>query len=163
MLIAQQGGEYVPFLTNEANKALANMINSNKPMIDLLNLFKPNTTIMPHSPSDGISSHSVTVDEATKLIRENSQSMIEDTTTLDAEYTMIKDSIGLPDVSARNQDLSEIGIGRRKKKKAKKAIQPITFEDPIVAPGTAPVPSQHRKRLLQYHPNIITADEDFKA
>ena len=159
MLRAEQGGQYVPFLTSEMNKALTNLINSNRPITDLLGILKPNTTIIPHSPADGVSNtHAVTPDEAIRIVRDHTKSVLEDPDTLDAVWSEMGQQEALPDVLARNQsDLASIGIGKSQKrlngpKKPKRPTDEV-----------APIPSRHRKRDPQ--PNIITdADmEDFRA
>lgn len=157
ILLAEQGQQYVPFLSSEVNKALANNTAAQKPLHSLLEILKPNTTIMPIANADGNSKNvSVTPDEAIILIRNNSTSPIEDTKTLDAIWTEEKGQLQLPDVDARNQDLSSIGIGKRKNKKLKRPLGP---DDTVV-----PEPSRGRRRE-QDNLNIITdADhEDFVA
>jgi hypothetical protein len=151
LLLEQQGQNYVPFLTSEVNKSLANLIASHKPMADLLNILKPAQTGVPATPADQVNKHTVTPDEAITFIRDNTKSVLEDTNLLEAEYTEIKAQESLPDVNARHQDLSSIGI----RKKALKAPKKGTSDN-------VEIPSQHRKRA--HNPNIITsADEDISA
>jgi hypothetical protein len=191
LLMAEQGDKYVPFLTSEVNKSIANLIASNKPTQGLLEILKPNTTIMPYSSADGTSNkHTVTPDEAIKLIRENTKSIIEDPNSLEAIWAELNAQKGLPDVDASHQDLSEIGIGKGIKKGTKNHPLRVPKNGPNLLNPTAqmgtqeglnplpnpnksdaqslpiPIPSQHLKKAPKG--NIINmadeglTDEDFR-
>lgn len=153
LLLAEQGDQYVPFLTTEANKSLANLIASHKPIADLLNILKPAQTSIPAHPDTPASKHTITPDEAITLIRDNTQSMIQDTNQLDARFGQLQLEEHIPDVNARNQDLSSIGIRQ-------KALSGPTSSKGLKAPkdkgDDVPIPSQHRKRIAQtIHNDII--------
>jgi hypothetical protein len=113
--MAQQGGEYVPFLTGELNRAIGNQIAANKPILDLLKMVSDKAKEDPFSPSDGSSETSgtnyVSPEMAVTLIHQNRPSIYDNKELIEAKEATL---IGLPDVSARNQDLSSIGIKKDK-------------------------------------------------
>jgi len=111
LLMAQQGGEYVPFLTSSANQALANLINSQKPIHDLIKVLSdkgPNSIWVNINANSGIQNNQyITAKEANEMIQIKAESMMTDRSLIDAKKVEIG---ALPDVSARNQDLTKIGI-----------------------------------------------------
>jgi hypothetical protein len=126
VLLANQGDEYVPFLTQSANAAIDNYTKANKAFQGLLEILKPNTAIMPHTSaaqgSHTNTKHTVTPDDAIKLIRENTKSVIQDDAFLESTFESLGGHLGLPDVNARNQDLSSIGIGKKASTGLKKPL-----------------------------------------
>lgn len=111
ILMAQQGKEYVPFLTGEVNRSLTNLINAQKPVADLLKMLteKQITNIIlnldKQSETSGV--HYLSPDEARLMITESGPSLLLNPALL-AEKEI---ALGrLPDVNARNQDLTSIGI-----------------------------------------------------
>lgn len=115
LLLGQQGNEYVPFLSAEVNKALSNYSSAMKPYLDTIKLMTDKMTNNPYSPSDGTSSNGGTkylsASEAIALLNQNTDSMYTNK-ELVAEKELIL--LGLPDVNARNQDLSLIGVRQTK-------------------------------------------------
>ena len=116
LLADSQGDTYKPFVSGEVNKAIANLISANKPLQELIKLMAPGsngpgaTSINIHN-QNGTSVQYLSTDKAVALIRENSQSLITNTAAIgDLEVLQDKD---IPDISARTQDLSKIGIRKR--------------------------------------------------
>lgn len=111
ILLAQQGTEYVPFLTSEVNRSLANLINAQKPTHDLLKMLteKQITNILinldKQSETSGI--HYLSPDEARVIIAESGPSLLGNPSAIAAKESELGQ---LPDVLARNQDLSTIGV-----------------------------------------------------
>lgn len=108
ILMAQQGEKYTPFLTGEVNKAMANLIGSQKPLIDIIKLMGESPEGSPLRPATQQNTNIyMTPQQALDIITQKSLSMIEDIEILDEKLA----SYGqLPDINARNQDLSTIGI-----------------------------------------------------
>lgn len=106
MLMAQQGGNYVPFLTTEANKAISNLTALLKPqqefakmMIDYIKDNKPDI------PKDA--EQYVTIDSIAEIINTKMGSML----TNEALFLEVVDGLkGLPNVNAKTQNLTDIGI-----------------------------------------------------
>lgn len=104
ILMASQGDGYKPFISGEVNRSLANMIQSNRAMADLVKLMMPsNTGQLTINNNLNQTAKYVNTEQAVNLIRENTKSMIEDTSLLPILE-------GVPNISARTQDLSKIGI-----------------------------------------------------
>lgn len=118
ILLASQGGEYKPFISAEVNRSISNMISSTKPQQDLLRLILDSGKGNPLSreaSNNGGSSNSIGKDEALQIIQENTQSLLLNDSALEAKYAEIRNDMEannllLPDVNARTQDLSKIGI-----------------------------------------------------
>lgn len=98
LLLRSQGGKYQAFTTSEVNKAIANSLNAQKPLLDLLKLFQGNTTIVPKDNADGASSTSgnnpqayLTVDTALKLIGEKEATIINNPVLLEAKRIELGD------------------------------------------------------------------------
>lgn len=111
MLMANQGQNYVPFLTSEVNKAIANHTATLKPLTDMLKLFMEKSTqnpILNLTQNLTQNNQYVTPDEAFKLIESGPKSLLEDSESLKELGTQILP--GLPDVNAKSQDLRAIGI-----------------------------------------------------
>ena len=87
-----QGGKYQPFISGEVNRAIANSLAAQKPLLDILKLFQGNTTIMPIAPSNGESINPglpqneayLTIDGAHKLLQSPTPVLRTDGTYLEA-------------------------------------------------------------------------------
>lgn len=114
-----QGNKYVPFLSSAVNQALGNLINSQRPIHDLLKLITDKSPTNPFINTDGSSSTSgakyLTPETAIKLINNGTASLLNDSALLAAKAEELK---ALPDVNARNQDLTSIGVRKADKKAA---------------------------------------------
>jgi len=112
LLLAQQGNKYVAFLSAEVNKSLTNLIGAQKPFHDLIGRYNdknPINIFMPNGASSGTSGKEyLSPEDALLLIQNNSLSMASNTQLIEAKEAELKDQI--PDVNARNQDLTKIGI-----------------------------------------------------
>lgn len=110
ILMCQQGTEYVPFLTGEVNRSLTNLINAQKPMQDLLKMLMEKHTTNIILPVDGTSSnggqHYLSPEQALEMLN-NDPSLLNNPAAIEAKE---KELGLLPDVLARNQDLSKIGV-----------------------------------------------------
>lgn len=110
MLLAQQGENYVPFLTSEVNKSLANLTAAQKPILDILKAFMEKNSaplIQLEVNTNKQSNTFVTPDEAVRQIRNESPSLIDNTTAIEAKMEALP---GLPNINARTQDLATIGL-----------------------------------------------------
>lgn len=109
LLAAAQGDTYKPFISGEVNKAIANLIAANKPLQETIKLMLPSQglTINQNNLQGPSHVNYITTDKAVQMIRDKSQSMISDTSQLEALPEL---SDALPDISARTQDLTKIGI-----------------------------------------------------
>lgn len=110
ILMAQQGAEYVPFLTGEVNRSLTNLINAQKPIQELLKMLteKNTTNIIINADGDSHTSgqHYISPEQALQMI-DNIPSLLGNKEAIELKET----ELGLlPDVNARNQDLSKIGV-----------------------------------------------------
>jgi hypothetical protein len=115
ILLAQQGDQYAPFLTSEVNKAIANLTNAQKPIMDILKLFleknPTNPLIQLEVNTNKQSNTFITPDEAVKVIRDSADSLITNGHALAAKETALMGlPEGLPNVNARTQDLTAIGL-----------------------------------------------------
>lgn len=113
-LVAQQGGEYVPFLTPALNQALANLNATQLPMLSLLKTMTdkaPVNILLQNMPTAIITGDAqakyLTTDEALKLITPGRPSMHQD---ISLAHDYISHIPNLPSVDARTQDLREIGL-----------------------------------------------------
>ena len=111
LLMAQQGGEYVPFLSNSANAAMANLIATQKPIHDIIKVLTdkgPNGIWVQIANHNGVQSNQyITAKEANEMIQTKSISMMTNKDLIEAKKVEIG---ALPDINARNQDLTKIGI-----------------------------------------------------
>lgn len=115
LLVSQQDGQYVPFLSAAANQAITNTLNSTKPMLELIKMIQPTnpsgTHIHNHIPASGNTQNNlyITQEKALLMIRENTTSPLEDEARLG---TLLDPALAasLPNIDARTQDLSMIGI-----------------------------------------------------
>lgn len=114
MLIAKQGGKYVPFHTSETNKAIANLIGANKPLIDMLSMLtkaggNASNPLDTGSTGDKIPTEqkALTVESAVALLNQNTKSILMDNDALEAEYLELGT---VPEVRAQFQNLASIGI-----------------------------------------------------
>lgn len=123
ILQASQGLEYAPFLSSALNQALANWNQTLKPRIDLLRFLtgengNPSAVININNNNNQNTQY-ITPDMAIKLLQENghksllpdhNQTRYEDK-DLDTEWERVEAIEGhLPEVNAKYQDLSKIGI-----------------------------------------------------
>lgn len=118
LLAAKQGNKYVPFLTTEVNKSIANLTTAQKPMADLLKMMmdkmpSSHTPIGTGDSGNGPYTNTkyLTPDEAVTLIRNEKPTILEDGALLDHTMTLLP---GLPEVRANYQDLTAIGIKNMK-------------------------------------------------
>jgi len=110
ILSQEQGQRYVPFLSGELNRAIANQISSFRPITDLLKLLNdnPTTSILIQTNQNTNTNQYITPLEATKLLEgQNHNSLL-----TNAELIPLKEAeLGhLPQVNAKYQNLTSIGI-----------------------------------------------------
>lgn len=116
-LQASQGAEYKPFISREVNASIANLVSAQKPILDLIKITSPTTPNLPNVPGDTHNHLYMTTDMATKMIREKGPSLIEDQAALDAKKdTLFLTNPEIPNINARAQDLSEIGLSGNPKR-----------------------------------------------
>lgn len=148
ILLAQQGDKYVPFLTRDLNGAIANQIAATKPTMELLKMLqdKSPTLIIPQVIGDGTSTtkNYMSTDQATKMIREHSHSLLET-----PEYLAEMLPKSLPDIHPNTQNLAQIQV-------------PVVLSDKV--PKRKLSQYNHGNRAKEGHVQDIDADEeDFKA
>lgn len=116
ILMAQQGNEYVPFLTGEVNRSLTNLINAQKPMQELIKMLGEknaiNILINMDKQSETSGAHYLSPEQAMKMIQEQPSSLLGNAYLIEQKEAELGE---LPDVTARNQDLSKIGVKIPKK------------------------------------------------
>lgn len=144
VLARAQGRKYVPFLTGALNQAIGNLTQIHKTQLELIRAMHESAR-----PASGINNDKqfgntgtayLTPDEALKLIN------AENTNFNEIEYTdMLAKGLGpIPDVCARNQDLTSIGIGLNK--------QVIVIPTPTQIPGLelTPKTAQELARMADH-------------
>lgn len=109
LLIREQDGHYKPFLTSEVNRALGNLTQAQKPILDLLKLITDKdptllTGKLPENQNESVKY--ISTEQAIKLVRDNSASVIDNP----QDTAAYLDFTDLPNVDARTQDLTSIGI-----------------------------------------------------
>lgn len=114
-MLASQGQGYSPFISSEVNKAMSNLIASQKPIHDLLRLTMEKATtnilIQTETSVDKHSNTFVTADEAVRIIKSEGPSMVESEELLLAKRAQLLGlPEGLPNINARTQDLTSIGL-----------------------------------------------------
>jgi len=125
VLMRAQGNKYVPFLSGAVNQAIGNLNGILKTQIELFRGFddaaKPALGINEDKEFGNTGTQYLTTDMALKMITEAPNQIS------DEEYLNLKEKeLGtLPDVCARNQDLSTIGIGLLKGTIIIPEVQPI--------------------------------------
>ena len=110
LLVRAQGGKYKAFISSAANQALKNLIDTQKPMLDALkhltdrmpNLLNPAADLNPGNPTTYLSPEG-----AIDLILKNGYTLM---TNPDALKLKAQELKGLPEVDARFQNLTNIGI-----------------------------------------------------
>lgn len=112
MLIASQGGEYRPFISGEVNRAIKNLMDAHKPILDTLKALQEkspaNIFINPTDNSQTQNQVFITTTEASKMLTDSPiPTLLTDETLLLGMGESLKD---LPDVNAKSQDLTSIGI-----------------------------------------------------
>jgi hypothetical protein len=111
VLLAEQGDKYVPFLSAEVNRSIANLTGAHKPLMEVLKAMtekSPINILINNNGKSGTSGDEyLTPEMALQLIHNNGSSMANDPTLIEAK---VQEMGALPDVQARNQDLSTIGI-----------------------------------------------------
>jgi hypothetical protein len=111
ILADSQGDTYKPFISGEVNKAIANLISAMKPHQELIKLMVPGSS-GPTGTNININNNNssavqyLSPDKAVALIRENSLSLV-------LNPTAMPELGDIPDISARTQDLSKIGIRKK--------------------------------------------------
>lgn len=149
LLLASQGADYKPYISGEVNKSIANLINAQKPILDMIKLTMEKSTdnpILPNATTNNTQNIYIGPDEAVRLINAKSQSILQDPEYLELKMGQFG---ALPDVNARNQDLTGIGIRHN---------------------GTLPTEEEHKKlereerKVLQNRvPDELLDGEDFIA
>lgn len=110
LLKASQDGQYRPYISGEVNRSLLNEVSALKPTIDLLKLVMdktPTNTIIQISNNLEQNNQYITPLEAGKLIENNHLQSLLTNPELIAEEEGLD---GLPEVGAKFQDLTKIGI-----------------------------------------------------
>lgn len=112
-LVARQRGKFVPFLTGEVNKSIANLINAQKLPIELIKIMLPTQNgalggTKKGMPEDTNGAAYLTTSSAAQLLTDSDQkTALEDVSQV---ALLLPESSSLPDISAKTQDLSKIGI-----------------------------------------------------
>ena len=112
ILMAHQGNEYKPYVSGEVNRAIANLLSANKPLQEAIKLMTPGsngpagTNIQINNNNSSVKY--LTPEQAVIRIREHSESLITNTNLIPGVPELQDEAI--PDISARTQDLSKIGI-----------------------------------------------------
>lgn len=112
MLETSEGGEYRAFVSAEVNKSYANLMTAQKQIVDLTKVIldagkTTNILIQNNVPQTAQSTAHIGQEEALILINKATKSLIEDNEGLDRKMSAME---GLPDINARNQNLTTIGI-----------------------------------------------------
>lgn len=114
ILMAHQGNKYMPYVSGEVNRAIANQINAGKPLMEVLRLLagagngqNANTFIYNDNSNNSKTAQFITPDQAVNMIQNKVPDLLENPDALNTKMLEYKD---IPDVNARTQDLSEIGI-----------------------------------------------------
>lgn len=151
MLVAQQGNKYVAFHTAETNRALANTANTQKYLQDWIKMLtdkNPENMYINRDKQFGNTGNKyITPDEANNMVQSH-HSLMTSQEYLEAKE---KELGALPDVNARNQDLTTIGIGLKKKTIL---LPAAATEVPIEGKK---VPHESRRQRTE---NIIDIDEE---
>lgn len=170
ILMRSQDGKYRPFISGEVNRAIGNLVGSQKPVHDLIHMMfdaKEKNPIINFNYTDN-SQHNelhVTNEQALKLINSNSPSMLEDPHLADAQIAKYQKAGLLPDVNARSQDLTAIGI------RHKGILNPDTLIpiNPMANPMPNPDKSSKKSRDQDHtervgNPGIaeVMNEEDFR-
>lgn len=117
VLLGQQNGQYVPFLTNAVNGALSNLIASNKPMLELAKMLQDSLAKIPETDPTKDTQQYLTAAEAHKLLNDRSHSIL-----LNPELLQEREATlgALPDIHPMTQKPMEAdpGIVRPRELKA---------------------------------------------
>jgi hypothetical protein len=131
ILMASQGAEYKAFISREVNGSIANLNATQKTQIELLRLITDLTKgssgpsiLINNLNNPTLNQNHITADQAIQIVRDNSTSLIDD---LSGVQGFLQNEV-LPNVDARTQDLTAIGIktvahpdGTRKSRKGLKS------------------------------------------
>lgn len=109
ILQSQQGNEYVPFLTGEVNRSLANWATAMKPYMEVVTRLENRLQSPSHGKLASGAEKYISASEAITIMQ-NEPSMLTDKALVAAKE---KEMVGLPEVNARYQDLTSIGIKYR--------------------------------------------------
>lgn len=147
ILMAKQGNNYVPFLTNEVNKSLTNLINAQKPIHDLIKMLteKSQINILVNNANNASGGTNYLSVEAALNLLNNVPSMLGNGTLIEAKEAALLALPNMPNVNARNQDLNKIGIRHT----------PIEAY-PIPIKGTENRHAEHHERV----PNDVIDEAD---
>lgn len=147
ILMAQQGNNYVPFLTSEVNKSLANLINAQKPIHDLIRMLvdKNQINILLNTADTTHSGQHYLSPEQAMVMLNNVPSMLGNEAMIEAKEAELLALPDMPNVNARNQDLTKIGIRN----------VPIEAH-PIPIKGTVNRHAEHHERV----PNEVIDSAD---
>jgi hypothetical protein len=111
ILQTYQGDTYIPYATQQVNQALKNLIDSQKPILDLMKMVTEKQPINIFLNGDSMQNETnqqyITTTKAAEMISELGPSIMNDPGLIEAKEQELK---GLPNVDARTQDLSKIGI-----------------------------------------------------
>lgn len=110
LLERSQGGKYRAFVSSEVNKSLANLISTQKPLLDLLKVLTDKMgPINPQGPNDDNPQaiQAIGTEEALRILTDKEGTMLTDKSLISSAISQYQ---SLPDVGARTQDLRGIGI-----------------------------------------------------
>lgn len=112
ILKASQGGQYKAFISGEVNKAVKNLMDSTKPTLEIIKALQernPNNIFTnPAAQSNTQNNIYITTTEASKMLTDKPiPTLLTDQSLLDEMGQSIQ---SLPDVNAKSQDLTSIGI-----------------------------------------------------
>lgn len=114
VLARAQGRKYVPFLTPALNQAIGNLTQIHKTQIELTRLYtesaRPASGINDDKGFGNTGTAYLTTDEALKIIQNGDPNFNEENFTEQKKIELG----ALPDVHARNQDLTSIGVNLNK-------------------------------------------------
>jgi hypothetical protein len=124
MLSRNQGQAYVPFLSAEVNRALKNEIDSFKPLTDILKIMTDtgtNNILIQNTTNNTQTNQYITADQALKMIENKGVGSM----LLDEDKRKGKEAeLGqLPEVGAKHQDLTGIGIRHKPIDEGKEGIE----------------------------------------
>lgn len=112
-LLAFQGPTYMPFVSSEVNKALKNVMETQKPLMDLVKIMLDagaNGAIQPFGTNDNPNmapgTSYIGTEEALNLITQNANTLLQRPELLDEAYSQVEGQ----EVRANFQDLTSIGI-----------------------------------------------------
>jgi hypothetical protein len=106
ILMARQGNNYVPFLSGAVNQAIGNLTASQKPLFDLIKLLYETNGNAQNTTNPTQNNYYLTPDEAIKMAGNNTESLLNNNSLLEAKYAELKEH-GLPNIDARDEENSQ--------------------------------------------------------